>query len=655
MNNEKFNEYYFDYQIDCIKNDLDINKDDTPRIIIERSYMDSNLMDHNYQMFIVIPNWYASRENFEPNKELRRSKITRVKITYDVNGINSDKIESNIEDDYDFSKYKKTFSINLNCKDNNFNGVGEIELFGKDSKSSKYIFAVNFIFRKKIAYSILKENDKLKFIFETNECFDCDIPLILLRDSDRMPCLKKDIQNEEKNKTLKFTKPLNFANKKIVEFTDADLKSTNMDNISFKRTINTIKDKCIVDFDKGSFDYRKYFLLDCVLNKTLDISNEVVDIDELEYVCPFCHEKMNINSDNFMKLYNEGAVSCRGENNNNYWFTKEGKSERLKKIIYCDNNDLGTTLILPDNFLKQRNYKIFINGIRRAGKSVFFSKSFGFSMNNGRITVTADILKNGLSKYFGKNLNVYTSPEIKKSASGVSYEVKNNEWYNSSAIGKSSKNNYPIVLDECFPETSELNDDPKLLSRPFILDINRQSKMFFYDISGEKVVTNGLYLGGNGMFIFINADYEEKEGNYKNLLKPIENVYKNKKVPAAFIVTKFDKYMKEFNENSQCLRTDVYNMSDKNYHESRLESNINIASEEIKSWLSTRDVGAIVKQLEQYFTKVSYFGVSALGQEEIVRNIKVQGKDKNWLLFDSSSIRAELPFLWMMYQLKIIK
>ena len=130
----------------------------------------------------------------------------------------------------------------------------------------------------------------------------------------------------------------------------------------------------------------------------------------------------------------------------------------------------------------------------------------------------------------------------------------------------------------------------------------------------------------------------------------ISEVLRDRKQPCpiAVILTKFDSVESKFDENCQCLRSDVQDMISGDFEGSALEDNINIASEEIRSYLSQNGINPDFGKN----ANVKYFAVSAFSTSDAINHEEQRGTNVeiNYLLHESSPKRMELPIIWTLRQ-----
>ena len=186
---------------------------------------------------------------------------------------------------------------------------------------------------------------------------------------------------------------------------------------------------------------------------------------------------------------------------------------------------------------------------------------------------------------------------------------------------------------------------------PFPLSVNDDAYVYFYDIAGEDAEQSGEILrrltdtGAVGVLYLVDGDVNEK-GNDSVNKRLVDRLASNPNIPVAVVLTKFDKLEEEFDENCHCLRGDAYDMLSKEYVGSELERNVNLASEEIKSYLT-------VKRINPEFdeeTNVKYFGVSAFSTSDALDYEMVGDKSVCYLTHQCSAKRMELPVIWLLRQ-----
>ena len=142
-------------------------------------------------------------------------------------------------------------------------------------------------------------------------------------------------------------------------------------------------------------------------------------------------------------------------------------------------------------------------------------------------------------------------------------------------------------------------------------------------------------------------------GSNDMIIRVLQNAEISTDSPVAVILTKLDILKDEFNGNCHCLRTDYLNYSFDKYDGSYLEKEIDISSEEVRSYLSNEV--PLTLDLENKFKNVKYFALSSFNYSDSIIHKKDENEnDPGELKFESSGFRLELPLVWMLRQFGII-
>ncbi len=649
-------EYFFEYQIEKVFSDSANIK--LPGIYFERDYTNQDIP---YTVFAVPQEWLGRQEdvlrsiqdNSDPaavKKALSKLEYDAVKVVFDIKGIlcaplldeNSKNYESaEIKTGATFEQFYQA-GCRITIENNNsedHSGIGVIEMLKNNKMVAKFFFSMNFTFRKKIEYTLETSGDKatMKFVCKGKPV---GVSVALVYNKDRLPCLKNDMGvNVVSSFELDFSGGPVF--KKTVKLPGEAAKRGNIFSLA-------IADNSV----------SKYYLLDCAQNNSLPIEKKEY-YHKPGYSCPFCHKKIDrdLTKD---KAYKKGGTACSvpaGAKSDAFPTVYMRHKTKLKKCLYCsgdlnpDNASMfkpSYTRLLPPAFMEHNGYKIAFAGSKRAGKTTYISRFFGIS-GDDKISMPMTMTSNSLNK-FGVTVSPASVSLIKKSG-GDGYELSDENWtdehphYTQRAIN----------LDP--PRYPEPTETGEITSLPFIAEVSaqgRRSYVSFYDIAGEdaqhsKQVSN---IAGDeviGVFCIINGK-KDVSGN-SSVASMLNMANLNKNCPVAVIVTKMDMLEKEFDSNCQCLRSDYFE-SGRGYSGTLLEKDIDISSEEIRSYLKQM---SLLPDIDGSFENVKYFCVSSFNFIDSIHNeledINTPGKVK----FDCSSKRMELPFVWMLKQFGVIK
>lgn len=710
----KSSNYYLKYLIEVAQNEIDgfDAEKDRPELFFERNYERTDL---NYELYMVVPTWYESCENIT-NKE--KLPFDTVNILYDVKGYDVSSLEyrANIKtyDEVKKIEIQKTFVFDnesdnsvddklssyrnnlyrIPLVDNTFNdfsGTVMVTFFQSKNPAKKvvYYLAINFIYKKRIYYSIDRKKDNVIFTFEAKDvsekisfrCFH----------NEKYMCLKEDFNADSFNFDVDFT----TSDKVVLHFKS----SKEFRNHKYSLTFDDVLENSSSKKHKVR-DFNDFYILECKENKTLKIARQNVKVSRNLPICPYCHKEIRILEDkkkdeevltnNYTsyqkvdlkhrnKLYRKGGISCQGrlllvDNKPEKIYNNQGRI--AKDVIYCEDDAFESNVngvlvsdifnsrprLLPDKFLSHDSHKVFILGAARAGKSTYISKLFDITASKGStdVNIPATSISNAIKKLIDKN--VHSVVPSKVVSQDGKFKKTLERWYSSDGNNdnQSFYGGYSINFgnNRSYPKPTTTSNES--MSRlPFILEIGKSDYISFYDIAGEDAqkgtgeVTKIMSSDNMGVFCLINPTKSAREDNRKVFETLKAYLGEGKNCPIAIIVTKFDTIEKLFDPSAYCLRNDYFDLNDSNaYEESYLEHCIDMASEEIKSYLD--------KELPSFdfgSQNVKYFGVSAMSTSSALyhESQKTKGKEeKNYLNFKCSGTRIELPLIWMMKQLGII-
>ena len=693
-------EYYFEYIIREIRNDLDLKE--KPLLRVERDYKDS---DMKYVLYLVLPQVYARGDGVAFKAD--EIPFNSIAIRYDKNGIIPKKlVEANVQRDGRFKNSGKVevdfcremflgeyarheqlnnvnnqilkaepktmcmggYRINLvtssgfhgegikNSKEDDLSGVGKITLYRQDepSKKTEYYIAVNFGFKRKISYIV--EGDKITFKGRKI----CDrIPIKILYVKDRYPCLSSDHM-------------LGTVTSRVLNFKGKSEDSVKIDS-KYKGykvyvTFDSDYEPASADED-SSISYEelsKFYLLECLRNDTLNIDHSDHKRPPDVQFCPYCHRKMST-------VYKRGGSHCQetasGVIKKAVTIKDVNKKNLAKKVIWCEKeiNPGSATAnfdrVLPDNYLNRRNFKIAVLGSGRSGKTTFISRLFNVTRGRNSFKMNTEVLQKVITER-GKLCKI-TDHEIKRLCKSDSvYYESNDAWCNENSPSQFYKK-YVINLPTGeFPKATDKRGDKEdavsdTFKYPFILNVNSANYISIYDIAGEDVegnrdrVTQLFEDAPVGIFYVINGEMdasgaEEVRRSIEQIFASIEDV---SSCPVAVIVSKFDRLEHEFDKNCYCLRSDTADVIDNNYEGSALQRSIDMASEEILAYLDDKGLNPF-KGIDKL--NVKYFSVSSFSAPDSIYHKDSTGGNKadevNYLKYLSSPKRMELPIIWMLRQ-----
>ncbi len=647
-------EYYCEYKIERVFGDKNLVK--TPKIFFERDYRTPDLP---YSMFAVPEEWLNKQESVlsatrgkSDAESIKRALDTlaydKMNIVYDIKGISCAPLADPESDEYKNAEIKNTVTFDnfyqAGCRiviENNHSqdhsGIGVLEMMKGNELVARFYFAINFTFRKKIAYRLSFAGEKVSLEFQCKDC-PVGVPVTLVYCKDRLPCLHNDMRI---NKVAEIT--LDFSHGSTYKVPPIKLNGLAAEkNNVFSVTINNEK-------------FSKFYILDCLENTSLPVHKQKEFIPKVSYTCPFCHTPIDysILKD---KRYKKGGISCHptaAKESTPVIFTKH--KSKIKNCIYCAEDlrtDNASTFknsrnrLLPPYFMEHNNFKIAFAGSTRAGKTTYISRFFGIT-GGTTISMPMTMTVNSM-KEFGVNIKAAPITQV-DIISGGGYLVTDTNWTDT----QEQYTDRSICLDPPnYPKRTESED---LTSYPFIAEVNNRAYISFYDIAGEDAqhsmqvqnVANGELIG---VFCIINGKTDVAGNN--DVFRMLKDARLDKKCPIAVIVAKFDVLESEFDSNCFCLRSDYFDEAGNRYSGTPIEWKIDYASEEIKSYLKQK---ALMPDFDGAFENVKYFGVSSFNFIDSIHNeledINTPGRVK----FECSSKRMELPFLWMLKQFGLVK
>lgn len=661
MSNPSIAEYYFDYKIKKLPmgDGADENIAE-PKIYFERNYRKKDLP---YSMFIVPQEWlgkgnvYASVISAQhPKEELAKARLPydEIRVAFSNSEIDGSdmlsRAKSKSAPKYSFKGfYENECNIVVVEGSDDFSGIGVIEMLNDGKRVARFMFAVNFVMRKKISYAIVKDAGGIELRFAC-DALPKDIEVALISNPTRYPCLKSDSNN-------------NIEKKFKLEFSDKGRTKgrTPRHQLSREKSL-ALRDRYLSVVLLGE-EANKYYYLDCRRNDFLGVADEMPPFSAtLDRACPFCHGKINrmfVNDKN--KSYKEGGISCDGRKGLGQLTVYAGErgNSPAKNCLYCAEdvkNDEGQFSfadkygkILPPDFLGHQDFKIAFVGSTRAGKTTYISRFFNISdtqknmVDEGAVRINMDMMTAARAvSVFGLEVNTATVQLLE--ADGGSGRLKNENWYQQDP-------NYTqrriSLQPSYYPRATRTDACEKY---PFIAEVNKKAYVSFYDMAGEraeqemqvgKLITDERPIG---IFCIINGE-SDSIGN-ANVIHQLESAQLPANCPIAVIVTKMDMLEAKFDPSCSCLRSDYFEPVKGGYRGSELERKINFSSEEIKSYLGEN---RLLPNFTRY-RNVRYFGVSSFNFAESIHEANENINDPGKVKFECSCKQIELPFVWMMKQ-----
>lgn len=669
-------EYYFEYKITPVLKNGDIS---APKIYFERDYTTPELP---YKMFIVPSEWLCRTDILDKeskgtgNADLSVLPYTRIDIVYDIKGIDCVPLTKKDSIEYSKAEFKKSYDLSEKANDlrifydkgckievtqadqsTDKSGIGVISMYKDEKEVARFYFSVNFSFRKKIKYRLKASNNTINLDFY---CSDrpVGIQIKIARAKGRLPCLKTDSLWEDVI-DLDFTKGPKFSYK--FKYDDSITEDTFSIRLADENTGNSIS------------KMTKFYTLECIENNTLKIKKSAPLKFQQTVTCPFCHNTISVKASS--KLYKKGGVSCQNRSINEPVIFEAGKL--AKKCLYCyadleDESYFNSARILPDDYLGHNTFKIAFTGSPGAGKTTYISRFFDIYPQGDTVQFGMTQIKNSL-KLFGQNvqnapiMNLERPDKTKDEKENLDnrkiYNVGTQEWKDF-ARDEAYKDRAISIYPNKFPKRTTTSEGSNILeSNPFIVQINKDSYISFYDVAGEDATKSNIFknvLKGTddhagtkgaippvGVFCIINYSAGKNDETILNSLNKVPE-----DVPIAIILSKFDVLEKRFDSSSRCLTSDYFIHSAKRYTDSALEWEIDYSSKEIESYLAENGRAINLKNHKN----VRFFGVASFNFNDSIHeddeNINSPGKN---VRFSCSAKRIELPFLWMLKQFGVIE
>lgn len=390
-----------------------------------------------------------------------------------------------------------------------------------------------------------------------------------------------------------------------------------------------------------------------------------------KFVCPYCHELISLRDADAVAQYRSGGVACNGTRLS-AGAVKEKGGAPVSDRLYCKKDltkngekavfGAGWNRLLPAEYLKRINYRIAVIGRKQSGKTVFLSRLLGIDVGGGANCLP---LRSSCGKLFSAEACPIDAVDVSTNALSGRWERAT-----SSVGGLLYKELGIDVPSGKFPQTTQQN--PQLQRCPLFVDVRgratgMESYIALYDIAGEDV-ERGEHMDfitapeTLGCFLIIDGDLNKTIENFKvadELSKKLaaDKSPAAKEVPLAVILTKFDEHEQYFSPDAHCLRGDIPDMIPENgrYAGSALERNIDMAGAEIYSYLKSHPKMTDVDECVRNFQNVKFFGVSSLGFADAVKPRDEADTSVKRMRFMTSPKRIELPFVWMMKQFGIIE
>ncbi|MDE7164496.1 MAG: hypothetical protein K2O04_03635 [Clostridiales bacterium] len=573
-----------------------------------------------------------------------------------------------------------------------FSGTGKVIFKSDKTPECAIYYTINF-FKKYVLGYTYKTSGEKSVTFTFDHAPKTDICLKLMEASNRVPCLtNSDITGE--TAVLK-------AGSKIAEFNNIV--------VADKRFRVTFDDKA---------DSQFYLLRDDTGGK---IGERMADEKKRVLRCPFCLRPVTVTK-NSAKLQRSGyAVSCAGEqiegvsrevksrgrvscNHDSPSLATEGASadeyihtklRRYKPLldgsstgVFQSDRKLLNKIFLPQNYECGDSIITTVIGGANVGKSVFISRLAGIASDNDEHKVES---VSGSPIYMSSALNgffdgaAYYTPETwdedKRSRSA-------DAWRRIFNTVDSSDSEHGRMVDYAMPLYGEIakrtskNEIDILQRMPFIVKLDNDSNMTFFDVPGELLHVENAKSGqvpsikfSDGLILLVNVDssaahsgsHTQNSDNIKQAGKLLEIIVNSLGVSKsdshdgttqnditdhalAVVLCKLDMFDDKFDVNSAVLASDLCDGKGK-YKGSRLQINTDAASDEVERIIAdTPGSGELFNHVNRFKYR-KYFAVSSLGVSDCVE----KENSKARLLYTASPKRFEHVLQWLLWQSGIIE
>ncbi len=389
---------------------------------------------------------------------------------------------------------------------------------------------------------------------------------------------------------------------------------------------------------------------------------------------------------------NRHAICCGREYRKEVFETFSGATAR--------NVELYKHLLLPADYMKKPSMNIAMIGATHSGKSVFLStllgaRSYfqeqmvidGIDKKDASASPTSYLLNSVVSRYDNNQRGGAVSlsdlmkvsipgekPEVFTSIADSSIGAENLDIDNNLGVKKAQEiisKRYMVEVGKPLPAHTQEADMSYCSFHPFSFRMGNLGYGFFYDVPGE--VLDAALVTSNRLRAVKNADclvliingYDEKylgdsiKEVQDKVLKAAYNVLGERlyKIPIAIVLAKFDMIMDVFDDNCHILRENILHMIDTDkakrgiYRGSAVQKHIDYSSYEIEHYLTSKGQEDFVKSMRA-FNYCRYFAASALGSDTCFEK---HGPDNKIMKFHERPLRLELPIIWLMYQMGLIK
>lgn len=557
-----------------------------------------------------------------------------------------------------------------------FSGTGKISFYRGDKLERTFYYTVNF-FKKIVLEYTYKTNGRNAAIFTFKRAPKTDIPLLLMA-ADGVPCLKSDIVGS--------AALLKAGERTAVFGTDVANKRL---RVAFGR----------------DEDAKFYLLRDGMGGR---IGARLSDDKTRVVRCPFCLRPIKITKQSVALQRKGRAVGCDGEridavikdkrrgriccsfdskslpseaSHADYLHTKLRQYKPLwggsRAPFSLSDKEALKNILLPPDYERGNGIIASVIGGAGAGKSVFISRLAGiFSCRDEKPAHMNGVpwyLRTTLKGFFDKAS--YYMPEVDYSPASDREET----WCRIFGTDDSGVAHYGKAFGYAMSAYDDMvkphaKSDTEVLQRmPFIIRLDKRSEITLFDVPGalKHAVKSHSWHAPSVKFsdcliLLVNIDSSPLHNGSPT--KSADNIAQASEMlesivgelgngsseitdrALAVVLCKLDLVDDTIDVNSAVLSADLFDGGGK-YKGSRLQSNIDAASDEVERIIATsKDANGLFKNVNRFKYR-KYFAISALGDPECV----TIDKSKSRILYETSPRRLEHVVQWLLWQTGIIE
>lgn len=698
-------EFFFEYSVRLGEHSRGLGEEQlaqyAPRLYVERDVIEGK----GYILFAVFDPWNRYAGQFtDKAPDLSGALFDRAEVVYKRGGAWAEDLEGKTERSVvHLAKGVRGKTANINYyvdndfreiiantqNDGDLSGCGKVRFTKTGSNSFvEYLFFINFAFRVRIPYRIVKPKGKraahVRVWSPIKENEERDLSIGLFRRREFLHAAPPVGQEGQlKNGDGAIGRPFSVTEaekgvlgKKIRLRADVSAQADEKKGGRFSVGFLAEPEKRYCLLEDQTPEYARIAAEEKAPGEAPPAAGKTAKeklgaVTAQKFVCPYCHELISLRDAAAVAQYRSGGVACNGTRLS-AGAVKEKGGAPVSDRLYCKKDltkngekavfGAGWNRLLPAEYLKRINYRIAVIGRKQSGKTVFLSRLLGIDVGGGANCLP---LRSSCGKLFSAEACPIDAVDVSTNALSGRWERAT-----SSVGGLLYKELGIDVPSGKFPQTTQQN--PQLQRCPLFVDVRgratgMESYIALYDIAGEDV-ERGEHMDfitapeTLGCFLIIDGDLNKTIENFKvadELSKKLaaDKSPAAKEVPLAVILTKFDEHEQYFSPDAHCLRGDIPDMIPENgrYAGSALERNIDMAGAEIYSYLKSHPKMTDVDECVRNFKNVKFFGVSSLGFADAVKPRDEADTSVKRMRFMTSPKRIELPFVWMMKQFGIIE